>query len=368
VRVYFPCTGLGRQLRGFETFTLECAGALRDDPRVALTVFSGAPVDGVETRVLWNLPRSSRLAAFVGRCIRRDAYFVEQLTFFLSLLPSLVFGRPDLVYFADLNLGNLCWHWRRLTRQRFTLLYYNGAPTTRPFTRTDFVQQVTPAGLESAIARGESPDRQSVLPHGMHVPASLPARITGNARLALGLPADRPVILSVGMLDTAHKRMDYLIREVAALPSPRPFLCILGADGPDADVVRALAHELLGDDVLLGAVPHEAIGAYYRAADVFALASQMEGFGLAYVEALMHGLPIVAYDTPVTRHVLGEFALLRNLSMAGEGTRAIAAALASPLSEQERAARHASARARFDWSSLREPYVEMLLQTARHAA
>ena len=368
VRVYFPCTGLGRQLRGFETFTLECAGALRDDPRVALTVFSGAPVDGVETRVLWNLPRSSRLAAFVGRCIRRDAYFVEQLTFFLSLLPSLVFGRPDLVYFADLNLGNLCWHWRRLTRQRFTLLYYNGAPTTRPFTRTDFVQQVTPAGLESAIARGECSDRQSVLPHGMHVPASLPARIIGNGRLALGLPADRPVILSVGMLDTAHKRMDYLIREVAALPSPRPFLCILGADGPDADVVRALARKLLGDDVLLGAVPHQVIGAYYRAADVFALASQIEGFGLAYVEALMHGLPIVAYDTPVTRHVLGEFALLSNLSIGGEGTRAIAAALASPLSEQERAARHASARARFDWASLREPYVEMLLQTARHAA
>jgi glycosyltransferase involved in cell wall biosynthesis len=116
------------------------------------------------------------------------------------------------------------------------------------------------------------------------------------------------------------------------------------------------------------AVPHEAIGEYYRAADVFALASEKEGFGLAYVEALMHGLPIVAYDTPVTRHVLGEFALLRDLSLVGEGTHAIAAALASPLSEQERLARHASARSRFDWTSLREPYVEMLLQTVRNAA
>jgi glycosyltransferase involved in cell wall biosynthesis len=368
VRVYFPCTGLGRQLRGFETFTLECAAALRDDPRVALTVFSGAPVDGVETRVLWNLPRSSRLAAFIGRIIRRDAYFVEQLTFFLSLLPSLVLGRPDLVYFADLNLGNLCWHWRRLTRQRFTLLYYNGGSTTRPFTRTDFVQQVTPAGLASAIARGESPDRQAVLPHGMHVPASLPARITGNARRALGLPADRPVVLSVGMLDTACKRMDYLIREVAALHTPRPFLCLLGVDGPDASAVRALAHELLGDDVLVRAVPHESIGDYYRAADVFALASLSEGFGLAYVEALMHGLPIVASDMPVTRHLLGDLAILRDLSVTGEGTRAIASALANPLAERERLARHASARARFDWASLREPYVEMLLHTARRAA
>jgi glycosyltransferase involved in cell wall biosynthesis len=188
------------------------------------------------------------------------------------------------------------------------------------------------------------------------------------ARRALGLPSDRAVILSVGMLDTTFKRMDYLIREVAALPAPRPFLCLLGADGPDANAVRALAHELLGDDVLVGAVPHASIGDYYRAADVFMLASQREGFGLAYVEALMHGLPIVACDTPVTRHLLGDFALLRDLSVVGEGTRAIASALAAPLSERERHARHASARARFDWASLREPYIELLLQTARRAA
>jgi 1,2-diacylglycerol 3-alpha-glucosyltransferase len=368
VRVYFPCTGLGRQLRGFETFTLECASALRDDPRVALTVFSGAPVSGVETRVLWNLPRSSRLAAFVGRCLGRDAYFVEQLTFFLSLLPSLVFGRPELVYFADLNLGNLCWHWRRLTRQRFTLLYYNGGATTRPFTRTDFVQQVTPAGLESALERGEPADRQAVLPHGMHVPATLPARITGMARRALGLPADRPVVLSVGMIDMTTKRMDYLIREVAALPAPRPFLCLLGAEGAESSAVRALARELLGNDVLVRAVPHDAIGDYYRAADVFALASEREAFGLAYVEALMHGLPIVAFDTAVTRHVLGVFAILRDLSVDGEGARAIASALAAPLADRERLARHASARARFDWDALREPYVELLLRSARRAA
>ena len=170
------------------------------------------------------------------------------------------------------------------------------------------------------------------------------------------------------MLDTAYKRMDYLIREIAALPAPRPFLCLLGADGPDASAVRALAHELLGDDVLVRAVPHESIGDYYRAADVFALASLQEGFGLAYVEALMHGLPIVAADTPVTRHLLGDLAILRDLAVAGEGTRAIASALANPLTERERLVRHASARARFDWASLREPYVEMLLQTARRAA
>lgn len=368
VRVFLPCTGLGRQRRGFETFTLECADALRGDPRIALTVFSGAALPGVPARVRWNLRRDGALARLVGAFVRRDGYFVEQLSFFLSLLPALVLGRPDVVYFADLNLGNLCWHWRRLSGQRFKLLYYNGGLTTRPFTRADVVQQLTPAGFDEAVARGEAPARQTILAHGVRVPDTLPSRITGDARPALGLPADRPVVLAVGMLDTAIKRTDYLIRELAALPAPRPFLCLLGADGPDADAVRALASELLGDDVLARAVPHESIGDYYRAADVFALASLREGFGLAYVEALAHGLPIVAHDSAVTRHLLDGFASLTDLSRQGALTRALSAALDAPTSEVLRAERHASARTRFGWDALREDYAQLLIDVAGRAA
>jgi 1,2-diacylglycerol 3-alpha-glucosyltransferase len=332
-------------------------------------VFSGAALPGVPARVRWNLRRDGALARLVGALIRRDGYFVEQLTFFLSLLPALVLGRPDVVYFADLNLGNLCWHWRRLSGQRFKLLYYNGGLTTRPFTRADVVQQLTPAGFDEAVARGESPQRQVVLAHGVRVPDTLPSRITGDARRALGLPADRPVVLAVGMLDTAIKRTDYLIRELAALPAPRPFLCLLGADGPDAEQVTALARDLLGHAGFLArAVPHESIGDYYRAADVFALASLREGFGLAYVEALAHGLPIVAHDSAVTRHLLASFATLADLSRPGALTRALSVALDAPTSEALRAERHASARTRFGWDVLREDYARLLIDAAEQAA
>ena len=369
VRVFLPCTGLGRQRRGFETFTLECADALRADPRIALTVFAGGDVPGVPARVRWNLRRDGTLSSLVAAVVRRDRYFVEQASFFLSFLPALVLGRPDVVYFADLNLGNLCWHWRRLSRQRFKLLYYNGGLTTRPFTRADMVQQLTPAGLSEAIARGESRDHQTVLAHGVRIPDALPARITGDARSTLGLPADRPIVLAVGMLDTEIKRTDALVRALAELPQPRPFLALLGADGPDAHQVRALARDLLGDDGFVArTVPHEDVGDWYRAADVFALASLREGFGLAYVEALAHGLPIVAHDTPVTRHLLGDLASLVNLERPGEGARAVGTALARPLDEGARAARHASARTRFGWDALREQYAHMLLSVAERAA
>ncbi|MFL5617697.1 MAG: glycosyltransferase family 4 protein [Gemmatimonadaceae bacterium] len=366
VRVYLPCTGLGRQRRGFETFTLECADALRADPRIALTVFAGGDVPGTPAaRVCWNLRRDGTISSLVAALVRRDGYFVEQATFFLSFLPDLVTGRPDVVYFADLNLGNLCWHWRRLSGQRFKLLYYNGGLTTRPFTRADMVQQLTPAGLDEAVARGESCARQTVLAHGVRVPDTLPTRITGDARRALGLPANRPVVLAVGMLDTRIKRTDALIRALAELPAPRPFLALLGADGPDAAGVRGLARDLLGDDGFVArAVPHDAIGDYYRAADVFALASLREGFGLAYVEALAHGLPIVAHDTPVTRHLLGDFATLADISPEGALVRALHATLATPSTQAQRVERHASARTRFGWDALREDYVQLLLRVA----
>ena len=365
VRVFFPCTGLGRQRRGFEAFTLQCAAALVADTRLSITVFAGAPTTGTPVRVIRNLPRDSRPAAWLGRLAGREAYFIEQLTFFLAFLPHLVRGRPDVVYFADLNLGNLCWHWRRVSGQRYTLLFYNGGLTTKPFTRADFIQQLTPAGMREAAERGEDPARQILLPHGVQIPAELPSRILGADRVALDLPADRQVVLSVGLLDSAIKRMDALIREIAALPAPRPFLVLLGAENEETDAVRRLAAELLGSgNVLIRTVRPDDVSRHYRAADVFALASLREGFGLAYVEALAHGLPVVAHDTEVTRYLLGPYATLVDATVPGAMSRAIEAALARPLPDDERAARHASARQRFGWDALRMQYAAMLLRAA----
>ena len=365
VRVFFPCTGLGHQQRGFETFTLECAAALRQDPRLDLTVFAGGTVPDTPVRVIPNLARDSRAARWLGALHGRGAYFTEQLTFFAAFVPQLIRERPDVVYFADLNLGNLCWHWRRVTGQQYRLLFYNGGLTTMPFTRADLVQQLTPQGLDEAIGRGEDSARQVLLPHGVRVPDALPPRIRGGARAALGLPIDRPVVLSVGLLDASVKRMDYLIREIARLPEPRPFLAVLGAESPESARIRALGRALLGEhDTLFRTVERDSVSSYYRAADLFALASVREGFGLAYVEALAHGLPIVAHDFPVTRYLLGTLAALTDLTVDGALARAATVALAAPESGELRARRHAAARSRFGWDVLREQYAAMLLRAA----
>ena len=316
-------------------------------------------------RVLPNLSRDSRIAALLGTLTRHEPYFIEQASFFLSFLPYLLREQPDVVYFGDLNLGNLCWHWRRLTGARYRLLFYNGGAMTTPYTRMDFVQQLTPSGLSDAVLRGEDASRQMVLPHGVFAPTSLPARITGQDRVSLGLPADRAIVLSVGMLDAAIKRMDYLIREVAALDAPRPFLVLLGAESRETPALRRLASELLGDDgYLVATVTREKLALYYRAADVFALASLREGFGLAYVEAQLHGLAVVAHDSPVTRYVLNGHAELADLVADGAAADALRRALGAPAVGRDRWTRYESARERFGWHALANKYASMLVRVS----
>ena len=365
VKVYFPCTGLGRQRRGFETFTTEFAAALADDPRLSISVFAGGAVSGANVHALPNIARDTWLAAMIGRLVRHEPHFVEQASFFPSFLPHLLCGRPDVIYFGDLNLGNICWHWRRLTGARYRLLFYNGGAMTTPYTRMDFVQQLTPSGLSDAIARGEGGEHQVVLPHGIQVPSALPPRITGEARAALGLPVGRLMVLSVGLLDCTVKRMDYLVREVASLDGPRPFLVLLGATSAETPALRRLAVDLLGaDGCLISTVTREELSRFYQAADVFALASVREGFGLAYVEALLHGLPVVAHDSAVTRYVVGAGESLRALDAPGAAASAIRSALRLPITEEVRVARYASARERFGWDALRGQYADMLMRVS----
>ncbi len=372
IRVFFPCTGLGHERRGFEAFARDCAVAMRSQPGVELTVFGGGGALQMQERAVWNLSRSSRAARIVATLAGRDSYFIEQGTFFAGFLPTLMREAPDVVYFGDLNLGNACWHWRRISGQRFRMLYYNGGPTTRPFTRCDAVQQVSPEHLASAMARGESPDRQLLLPHGLSIERDWQSAADAERRrirASLGAPVDGPLVLSVGALNASHKRMDYVIREVAALPAPRPHLLLLGEDGAETAEICALATALLGPGgCTMRTVEHAAVLDAYRAADVFVLASLVEGFGLAYVEALAAGVPCVAHESPTTEYIFGTLARRTDLSISGALTPLLADALSAPRDGVVARAQHDKAYSRFSWATLAPQYASMFRAVANRRA
>ena len=361
VRVYFPCTGLGLEARGFEAFTRDCADAMRGDPSVAVSVFGGGGVLREHERAVFNLPRRSAAAAAVSRLVGRDPYFVEQATFFAGFLPTLIVGAPDVVYFADLNVGNACWHWRRISGQKFKLLFYNGGATTKPFTRCDLVQQVSPEHLSDAVARGEDPARQVLLPHGIAVdalwrPADEQERHA--TRETLGVPVHGRLLISVGMIGHSVKRCDAVIRAVALLPEPRPHLLFLGAETNETAGIRQLAVRILGNGCTIRSVSREMVLAANRASDAFVIASVREGFGMAHLEALAEGLPCVAADSETSEYVSGPWGIRGDVSDDSELSRLIARALAEP--RGDRMLQHDWIATRFSWERLAPCYAELL--------
>ena len=372
-KVLFSCSSVGITHRGIESFFRESFDNLKDAPGMDAMLVKGGGEPRENEKVVWCLAKTSRLACLVGRFTGRSAYAVEQWTSFPGVVRAIRSFRPDVVFYSDSNLGFLLHRFRSLMGVPFRLLFSNGGPCHPPFDRCDFVHQVAPFYLNEAIAAAESPAKHFLVPYGIRVPA--PPDMTTDEQRALrgklGLPLDRRIVLSVGWISRQHKRMDYVIEETARLPSPRPFLLLLGAVDERSDSVVDLGNHLLGPENFdVRSVPYEQVGDFYRAADVFVLGSLVEGFGRVYLEALMHGLPTIGHCHSVMEYVLGNAGVLADLSQPGN----LAAVLAEELARQADAGmleswqRWESVRSRFGWEVLRPQYMEMFRAVADRRA
>lgn len=117
-------------------------------------------------------------------------------------------------------------------------------------------------------------------------------------------PKDRIVILTVARI---HPRKGQLrvLQALKALPSPlraRLEYWIVGGHGKEnyEPAIRAAATEAGFPVKFLGDVPDADLGPIYAQADIFAMTSMphklsIEGFGLVYLEAGAHALPVVAH-------------------------------------------------------------------------
>lgn len=173
-----------------------------------------------------------------------------------------------------------------------------------------------------------------VVPHGIELPALQPDART-RLRGELGLPADEKIVL---FLSRVHpkKGLELLLPALAQLRDRRFTFVLAGnCEPPDyeATVTRLLEENgLTARTRRAGFAAGEWKQTLLQGADVFALTSYSENFGLAVVEALAARLPVVvtpgvALADLVARHQLGTVA---PLEVAG-----IAAALASLLQRPE---------------------------------
>ena len=150
-----------------------------------------------------------------------------------------------------------------------------------------------------------------VIPNGIDTAVFGPGDRT-EARRKLGIDADAQVLLTVGGLvprKGAH-------RVIAAMPEllaghPSALYLFVGGGGVEGDygteVRKLIADKGCEEQVkLVGEVAHDSLVDYYRAADLFVLATSNEGWANVIQEALACGTPVVATDVGGNREVVGD--------------------------------------------------------------
>ena len=179
------------------------------------------------------------------------------------------------------------------------------------------------------ILRDEYGRATEVVPNGVdpdRFPAP-PARVRAELRARVGarVDSDRPgrfVFLAVGGVEP-RKGSVHAFRALARLrrQGVDAVLAVVGGHSfQDYAAYRAASLGLLpglgltlGEDVvLLGTVSEAELAGWYHAADALCFPSVKEGWGLAVLEAMGAGLPVIASDLPVFREYLvhGQTALL----------------------------------------------------------
>ncbi|MCM0677617.1 glycosyltransferase [Micromonospora phytophila] len=212
------------------------------------------------------------------------------------------------------------------------------------------------------VRMGVPRSRMTVVPSGVNLGTFAP----------LGPAAekddDRPRILTVGRL-VERKGFQTVIRAMAHVPEAE---CVV-VGGPPAGLLetdayarrlRALAVTCgVADRVrLVGAVPREEMGRWYRSADILVAAPWYEPFGLTPLEAMACGVPVVGTavggikDT-VVEGITGDLVPARD-------PRALGAAVQRLLDDRIRrfayaAAARERARQRYSWAATAERLVEV---------
>ncbi len=209
---------------------------------------------------------------------------------------------------------------------------------------------------------GADPDRVSVVPPGVNLSVFTPGDRYA-ARAALGLPLRSRVLLFVGRIQPL-KAPDLLVRAARQILDRHPewgaddlvVAIVGGPSGTGLEHPESLA-QLTAELGLQQHVrfvqpqPRERLADWYRAADLLAVPSYNESFGLVALEALACGTPVVAAAVGGLPTAVGDAGSLVPSHDPADWAQTLDGLLADPLRLEvlgRRAVRHA---ARFGWGA-----------------
>ncbi|MBK5222605.1 MAG: glycosyltransferase family 4 protein [Acidimicrobiia bacterium] len=249
----------------------------------------------------WNRPDVDRGSALVRRA-RRPAQLAPLVARAAGVLRDV---RPDIIYTSQQRIDVLV---GRILAARFGLLHvihlhysvgpWLGSSTHRHIIGSDHLIAVSEAVRSSAMLRGADPSRVWTI---LNPTTDLaPREVGGSAatRHALGIDPTAPIVLAAGRLDPGkgHESLLTAFERISSdVPGAQLLVCGESSWGSTYGAHLQERAVQLGLDARVRFLGHRSdLRALMACADVFCLPSELEPFGLVYLEAMQAALPVVA--------------------------------------------------------------------------
>ncbi len=188
------------------------------------------------------------------------------------------------------------------------------AQISRWLPHADRLIAITESVAEEYRSLGIPEAKIAHIPNGVDLERFAVEPDRAQVRSSHGISPETFLFVCVGR-NHAKKNYGDLLKAVSKLPPNAGSLALVGADvGSLANLVRDLG---IADRVHLieklsseksaknqAALPSDELIALYRSADAFVFPSRLETFGIALVEAMAAGLPIITTDAPGCRDVV----------------------------------------------------------------
>jgi len=361
MNVLFALPGLHRWDRGAEVAFISVANALADAGDEVTLIGSGPPREATAYRYVRaaSVDRSY-FNRFPSLPLVRNEYAYEELTFAPSLLSQYQPSAFDVTVTCSYPYTN--WVLRRPVwrgrRPPHVFVTQNGDwPATHDnaeyrFFGCDGLVCTNPDFYE----RNKENWNCALIPNGVDTARFTPGPPQWRA---LGLPADRMIVLMVSAL-VDFKRVIAGVEAVGRIPEAH---LVVAGDGPLREKVLQRANEVMPGRFTRLSAPASQMPDLYRSANVFLHMAFAESFGNVYVEALACGLPVVGHNSARLRWIIGESGYLVDTNNAEAVAGAIVQAAQSGSSD--RALRVARA-AEFSWSQIGAQYGAFLRQVAKN--
>lgn len=293
----------GKVERGVETYAFEIGNRLAKNHRV--TVFQAGtpkPFQKFKTQQIKFFVSPPRSSTNPLAKVYIDIQSLKILAFTLKLIPKFATGKYQAVFV--LNGGWQTVIMRLVTKITGVKMIVPGAAgigaddAWNLLFRPDAFVALTTAQADWA-RKLQSEVRIETIPNGVDLSRFNPKVVAKN----IDLP--KPVIVCTSAL-VPYKRVDLTIKAVA---KTKMSLLVLG-DGEQRGYIDSLGKRYLGNRYKRLVVPYEQIPSYYRAGDVFTLASKTEAFGTSYIEAMACNLPVVTTTDRSREEIIGDAGIL----------------------------------------------------------